>query len=225
MATTVQNIYRKYDIMPTLQLHMLRVAAVAKEICTHYNGPPVDMTSIVAACLVHDMGNILKFQLTRFPDFLEPKGLTYWENAQEKFREQYGSNESVATELIIEEIGVSKRVKELVAVIGFKHGQANIDSNDFEKKICDYADTRVDPHGIVSLDNRLKDLEKRYSSKHPTEEEKIQSSNYSSMLHAMESQIFAHCSIKPDQITNGSVDDTISSLRFFVVPLKEKQAE
>ncbi len=222
---TVQNIYRKYDIMPTLQQHMLRVAAVAKSICDHFDGPPVDMTSIVAACLLHDMGNILKFQLTRFPDFLEPKGLTYWENIQEKFGERYGKDEHVATELIIEEIGVSKRVKELVDAIGFYNSEANLVTSDFEKKICEYADMRVDPHGVVLLEDRLKDLEKRYIKQYPSADDAVKRKKYQENIKQMESQIFTHCSIEPDQITNDSVDDTISSLRFFVVPLKEKQAE
>lgn len=222
---TIAHLYRTYDIMPTLQQHMFRVAAVAKYMCTHFNGPPIDTTLIVAACLLHDMGNILKFDLTRFPDFLEPKGLMYWEKVQDKFRERYGANEHVATELILEEIGVVSRVKELVQSIGFFQAQSNVENSDFEKKMCDYADTRVDPHGIVSLEDRLKDLHRRYIKLFPSQDDLKRRDHFAELMYQLEGQVFAHCTARPEEITNEALNGTITSLAHFVVPLKEELAE
>lgn len=202
---------------------MLRVGAVAKTICEHFKGEPIDMTSVVAACLLHDMGNIIKFDLTRFPSFLEPKGLVYWENVQEKYKERYGTQEHIATELILEEIGVTDRVRELVQTIDFYKAEENAGTDDFEKKICDYADNRVDPNGIVSLDERLLDLQKRYGKKYPGSENEQRRELYGKYLHQIEDQIFAHCNISPESITNESVNGTITSLINCVVPLKGKQ--
>ncbi len=54
------QIYSQYKIMPTLQQHQLRVAGVAKQICDSIS-EPIDKEVVVDVCLVHDMGNIIKF--------------------------------------------------------------------------------------------------------------------------------------------------------------------
>jgi 5'-deoxynucleotidase YfbR-like HD superfamily hydrolase len=57
--------------MRNLQLHQLRVAAVGQIICESI--PDFDETEeVVTTCLLHDMGNIIKFDLNYFPEFLEP---------------------------------------------------------------------------------------------------------------------------------------------------------
>jgi len=62
--------------MPSLQLHMFRVAGVASVICENFKQPElINQDDIVSACLLHDMGNIIKFNLSLFPQFLEPEGL------------------------------------------------------------------------------------------------------------------------------------------------------
>jgi len=74
---TIQQIYDHYDIMPSLQLHMLRVTAVAAMIVESFN-QPLDKNNIIKACLLHDMGNIVKFDFNymkeSMPQFLEPPG-------------------------------------------------------------------------------------------------------------------------------------------------------
>lgn len=72
MAETISQIYDRYQVLPALQLHMLRVAAVAQLICSsHHRALPTD--HIISCCLLHDIGNILKFDLTYYPEFLEPE--------------------------------------------------------------------------------------------------------------------------------------------------------
>jgi len=75
------QVYAKYQIMPELARHQLRVAGVAQTIVQACQ-ERLDEDSIVTACLLHDMGNILKFDLTRFPEFLQPEGLDYWQQVQ-----------------------------------------------------------------------------------------------------------------------------------------------
>ena len=85
---TVQQIYNEYRLMPTLQLHQLRVAGVAKIIADSFNGE-IDKESIVLACLFHDMGNIIKFDLKNFPEYNQPEGIEYWQKVQSEFLEKY----------------------------------------------------------------------------------------------------------------------------------------
>jgi len=60
----ILKIYEKYKILPALQQHMFRVASVAKMIAEHMV-IDVDIDCITKAALLHDMGNILKFNLSQ----------------------------------------------------------------------------------------------------------------------------------------------------------------
>ena len=84
MRMNISEIYEKYQIMPQLQNHMYRVAGVASVICNNFS-KPVDKNSVVSACLLHDMGNIIKSDLNLFPEYLNEKGLSYWKNLKKEF--------------------------------------------------------------------------------------------------------------------------------------------
>ena len=104
----ILQIYKKYQIMPQLAEHQLTVAAVAEELLNHLSFPPkadpppaeiLDRHDVVAACLLHDMGNIVKFDLTKTPDlhpglFLKPKDRIFWESVKQEFIERRSSNSS-----------------------------------------------------------------------------------------------------------------------------------
>ena len=96
---TPREIYAQYKIMPSLQLHQLRMAAVAK--LTFCNCKKlVNERDVILACLFHDMGNILKFDLTKFPEFTQPEGIEYWESVKDEYRKKYGTDQHVATEAV-----------------------------------------------------------------------------------------------------------------------------
>lgn len=204
--------------MPALQQHMLRVASVALLICRNLKQLPVDMSTVVAACLLHDMGNILKFDLTRFPEFLEPQGLSHWEKVRDEFKERYGSNEFIATELIAQELRVVSRVKELISSIGFSNMKSNFLGEDVDRKICAYSDMRVDPFGVVSLTDRIADLRKRYESKHPGAEAELQRQEFFTYAQMVEKQLLSQSDLEASDITNDQINGTINSLKSFVVP-------
>lgn len=196
----IGEVYSDYYIMPQLQDHMYRVASVASVICDNLQ-ITVDKNSIITTCLIHDLGNIIKFDLNKFPEFNEPNGIIYWENVKKNFVEKYGNDVHKATLEIAMEIGSSLRVLEILNSIGFSKAVSVYDSNELEKMICIYADMRVDPKGIVSLRDRLSDMQSRYGNnvdaKKGTELQDIYLALYS-----MEEKIFAQCNIKPSDITN-----------------------
>lgn len=208
----ISKIYKNYQIMPFLQLHMLRVTAVAKLIAQNMK-IPVDETSITCTCLLHDMGNIIKFNLSLFPQALEPEGYAYWKDVQNKYKSKYGNDEHSATYKIAAEIGVSQRVNDLLHKIGFSRSEEIYVSNDFDLKICAYADNRVSPQGIISLDQRLADGQKRFMVNKPNTFDlkffqKMQ--NFSKLV---EAQIFEKCKIKPEAISDASVNPLLAQLR------------
>lgn len=209
---TPREIYEAYKILPNLQLHQLRVAAVGKLVCDNFK-ESLQANDIILACLFHDMGNILKFDLTYFPDALEPQGLTYWEGVKEEYRKKYGADQHEASQIIAREIGLSERVVHLISLVSFSGLQQTLNESSFEPKIVEYADCRVAPRGVMSVRERFIDGRKRYLSRFHKKEEN--DAHYDALTEAgyeMEQQIFAECRIAPEDITDGAVESLIKEL-------------
>ena len=208
---TVQEVYDQYKIMPSLQLHQLRVGAVAKIITESFDGP-LDKDAVVVACVFHDMGNIIKSDLERFPDFLEPEGLEYWEGVKKEFVKKYGVDDHAATEKIAEELGLAPGVMFCLTNIGVSKATETERGDSFERKVCNYADMRVGPYGVLLLAERIADLRKRYAAKQhviatDAFEECVRS------LVSMKRQIFSKARITPEQINDEEIKNIIEELR------------
>jgi hypothetical protein len=193
---TIQEIYTQYHIPPALQMHMFRVAAVAEMIMDHWE-QFIDREAVVTALLLHDMGNIIKFNLDSLPELLEPQGKEYWQSIQDDFVQRYGNNEEVAHVAIVQELGVSENIVRLVAGIGFRTMCHSVADDNLAQKICNYADLRVYPHGVVSLAERLEDGRRRYNI--PVGDERWDLVVCAKQL---EEQIFQHCDIVPEDIND-----------------------
>ena len=203
--------------MPNLAEHQLRVAGVAMQICDALGDEmEVDRDSIVKACLLHDMGNIIKFRLDYFPEFLEPEGLDYWQKVQNEYIEKYGEDEHEATIKIIKELGLSYTINNLADQNRFSLLCKHRSINDLNLKIIHYADARVAPNSVCSYEERMNDAGKRYKNhKHSIFEEERQ--KLVSCGKEIEKQIFGKCKIKPEDITDKSVSTYIEKLKNFEI--------
>jgi predicted HD phosphohydrolase len=225
--STSREIYAHYRIMPALQLHQLRVAAVGKLICDNFSfggGPasggqkPINTHDVVLACLFHDMGNIIKSDLSQFPNFLEPQGREYWENVKKQFIEKYGSDTHTATVAMAHEIGLPRTVVAYIDGFGFSRLGATRASTSYEQKIAEYSDLRVSPHRICSMEERLAEAHARYLRVYdevaldnvPHARERIDELLREACL--VEQQIFAQTEIAPEDITDGSIAPIIEEL-------------
>jgi len=227
---TIQNIYSHYKIMPNLQMHQLRVAGVAHIICSSMIEKDVDTENIVVACLLHDMGNIIKFKLDVFPEFVKPEGLDYWKEIQQEYIRAYGADEHVATMSIVKGIiphvrdnpYEKQRIIKLIEVIGFSNAKENYETEDVGKKIAAYADMRVAPMQVTSLVGRLEDGRKRFSKIQKYEYEVFE--NLSKYLTKIEDQIFAKSAISPVDITEKAVQKIIPKCQqmFHIHPIDQK---
>ena len=56
------EIYKKYHLPENLQMHMLRVAACSNFIIDNWIGQEIDKELILRVSLLHDMGNMSKYQ-------------------------------------------------------------------------------------------------------------------------------------------------------------------
>ncbi len=208
------DIYEKYQNMPQQAEHHFKVAAVAGIILDNltpaFSQP--EKEEIITACLLHDLGNIVKFDFrySLFPEIVAEKGLAFWEKVKESIKIKYGFTSHAATHSMLMELGVGERILELVDAVGFDEAKDNAESQDFGKKICAYSDMRVLPRGVGSLEERIVDLRIRYKN------HKEGASNrevFEEALREIEKQIFARCKIKPEEITEESIKSLADILR------------
>jgi hypothetical protein len=202
--------------MPSLQLHQLRVAAVGKLICENFN-ETLKMNDVILACLFHDMGNILKFDLTVFPESVQPEGLSHWEAVKVEYRNKYGTDQHAASIAIAREIGLSNPVIECIDLIAFSKAAEVLAGDSYEAKICEYSDSRVGPLGVMPLEERLRDGRKRYLNRADGFQHDMAKSSASfeagvQLERKLEQQIFAHAAIKPEDITSAAVVPIVEEL-------------
>lgn len=215
--------------MPCLVTHQIKVAGVAKLICDNFQ-TDLDTETIILACLLHDMGNIVKFKLGYFPEFTEPEGLEYWQEVQDEFIKKYGKDEHYATDMINKEISIDQKVIDLVNSINFKSAKENMLSDNFAVKICAYADMRVTPMGVVTLNERFLDIKNRYQveeakkstlinskSDYSFDPQKESSDLFEMYLTEIEKQIFEKCIIKPEYINDKAVTENVELLKKYKV--------
>ena len=210
----IQDIYEVYKIMPNLALHQKRVAAVAK---TLTDALQIESTHVISACLLHDMGNMLKFRLQDFPEFLEPQGLEYWRQVQEQMFARYGRDEHAATIAIAEELAVSSQTMNCLRSVGFSRSIENL-SAPLAHQICAYADMRVGPYGVISLTERFEDGRKRYA--HRTDRKLLEQERIEALYQAaydIENNIFSSLRIRPSDITDSTIQQTISELSTYII--------
>lgn len=207
----ITEIYKKYKIPPQLQIHQLRVAAVAKHICDNLS-IPVDTNEVVSADLLHDMGNIIKFDLTLFPQFLEPEGLEYWQTVKKTFMEEYGSDEHIATKKIAEEITDVIRVHDILRQIGASRLDFVNSSDEIEFKIANYADDRVSINGVITYVELIKERKMRNS--------KITDEYFKQLISKIginEKNIQKVCKINLDEIDDKTISGIIEELKEYEI--------
>jgi hypothetical protein len=211
----ITEIYKEYKIMPLLAIHQIRVAAVASMICDSLD-ISVEKDDIVKACILHDMGNIVKFNLNRFPKHNEPEGIEYWLKVQEEFILKYGSDDHKANLAVAREMGVSPRIYDLIDCIdsGVASAEKIVAGDDYGIKICAYVDNRVSPHGVVSVEHHSLDAKDRYKG-HLHEFSEESRLSFVEKINIIENQIFTHSNIEPEDINDESVAPIIEKLKNF----------
>lgn len=211
----IVDIYKEYKIMPNLVMHQMRVAAVAMQIIESMD-IEVDKEIIVKACLLHDMGNIIKFKLDHFPEQNEPAGIDYWQSVKDEYIIKYGEKEHIANFKIAKELGVSDYILDLINCVDSSIVEILAMNNDFNKKICMYADGRVTPHGVVSIEERSMEAKERYKY-HPNTFDEESRLHFNKNLYLMENQIFSHSKIRPEDINDESIKDYLEKLKDYSI--------
>ena len=167
MVMQINQIYAKYQIMPQLATHMLRVGGVGKLILDGWSGE-IDQDLVLRSLLLHDMGNMAKFDLSDAGQqklrSVGPVDLPLWRERQESFWHTYGRDAHEATIAILRELGQTDVITVLEEDhIGYADGDAALLlKQGWPAKIVGYADIRVVPNGVVPMKERIADIHRRY---------------------------------------------------------------
>lgn len=159
----IKDAYARYEIMPNLEEHMLRVTGVGYLVAESWTGSSIDSELVVKTGLLHDMGNIVKFDLSEeTANKFMVKNVKYWRKVQEKYIQKYGTAADEATYAILKEMN-------LVSALEIIEEETKMYGSGWESKnlrpesvVLMYADMRVIPSGVTSIEQRSRDLSNRY---------------------------------------------------------------
>jgi len=202
---TTQEIYRKLDTPQNLVSHMVTVAGLVSLIKQNWTGPIVSWDDAITAALLHDVGNVVKFDLENFPALLgsELPRIDYWRKKQRELTATYGADDHIVTDGMLEDLGVSKRIRQIISTKSFGNAVQVSDSSDYEAKILLYCDLRVLPDHIGTIQERIEDIAmrlKKYSKR-------ADFSQLADGVYQIESQIKAFCSARFDEVTQRTLLD------------------
>lgn len=201
------EIYNKYYLPESLQMHMLRVAACSNLIIDNWNGPEINKEAIIRVCLLHDMGNIVKI----------PEGFSKDENfikIRQKYLDKYGTNDHEINLEIGKNEGLSNIEIEILDGKRSIKNEETLNSNSYERKICAYCDQRVALDGVLGIRERLEDAKARYKDKLLSVWSNGEKANHLIECSlGIERQIFQYCSLKPEDINDKTIEIYIEKLK------------
>ena len=153
--SSISAIYDRFLVTRNLRRHMFRVASVAEMVCDNWKGAPLDKDDVVAACLLHDIGNIVKFDFSKESTIKmlgeDGKSIAFWQKVKDDIVARYGKVDNEVNHNMVAELGIDARVLFLVDHMGgiFENKKRG---DDRELMVCSYADFRVEPMGIFKRD-------------------------------------------------------------------------
>jgi hypothetical protein len=158
----IKKIFENFQIPPGLQIHMYTVTGVGKYICDNWIGEEIDKHSVISALLIHDLGNLIKIDLSPNNKIYDKELIKpIWKDIKQELIDKYGSNAHHAT------VKMTKEITDDQKIIGLINSMDSADleitsQKSWEEQICEYADMRVAINGVTTLENRLDDIFNRY---------------------------------------------------------------
>ena len=159
----IRQAYDRFCVPPNLETHMRTVAHVVRTIRDHWIGETIDWDFIILAALLHDIGNIVKFDFESHPEFMgdEAVNIEHWKSVQQDIIARYGKDDHLTSGAMLREISVSPELLSIIQNKSFSNAVDVAQGNDWNAKILLYADMRVMPQGVATLEERLADIRRR----------------------------------------------------------------
>lgn len=237
--TSIAQIYQHYFIPDNLATHMFQTAALGKIIIENWKHSTnqldnsrslIDQELTITTLLVHDLGNLVKFNLKKpvkyqckeHKKLFEGDNLKFWQTKQQEMIDRYSPDASLANLQILKELNLIKSAQ-LLKNHTFEHiNQLILKAGHWQEKIISYCDLRFTPKGLSSVTNRIKDLQTRYQTSDLTWKNKdLVKQRLNSSL-TLEQQINSQTKIDITQVTTAEIDNHIEQLQSYPIRLNEK---
>jgi hypothetical protein len=191
---------------------MYRVAAVGMTVTDFIkDNIPLDTDILAKTLLLHDMANIIKFSFDGKVSIEED--IEYLKQVQQDFISKYGNEEHIATQTIAKELHVPEKVIDILQNTGSSKIHLTIESDDWYRKVCSYADFRVAPYGIVTVTERFDDVIKRYEGREHVLADIQKTEEKRNNCLILEKQIQEKSAYALDEITDSKIKSLLSQLR------------
>jgi HD superfamily phosphodiesterase len=187
---------------------MYRVAAIGQYIADHLQPDvKVDKDLITKVNLLHDAGNLTKYDFRpgKLLD-IDTADIPYWQQVQKEFVHTYGADEHQATETIAKEMGVSGEALELLHQTGIAKIEYAVNIENWNAKIVRMSDERISPHGVVSIEDRYRDIFARYEGRVHELANKQELLKRKQLVLTLANQIQDKCTIDLQKISNADIE-------------------
>jgi hypothetical protein len=215
VSMIITEIYKNYQIPQNLQMHMLRVAAVGNLIIDNWHGSSIDTQSIITTLLLHDLGNLIKFDLDNPTAPLE--NVEDLKLLQQEMKQKYNNDEHMATTAMAHEIGVNDYVMYLLNNRGSSHLDTVLTSTDWNLKLASYPDFRIDPYGVVTAEERFEEVIKRYSGRDHVLADIEKTKEKEKKVLLLEKQIQPYITYDLPSLKNNDIQNYIEKLKTYSI--------
>lgn len=158
---TIKELYAVAKVPPNLARHMLETATVGDAVLSRWIGSPIRSDALRKSLLVHDLGNLVKFQRPFLGEWSSSQ--EYWMTVQDALRSRFGLSAYDATLGLIREMSIDAEVTHLVEELcRLQQNEIPLGEVSWEVRIAEYADLCVSPAGIVGTQARIADIKERY---------------------------------------------------------------
>jgi hypothetical protein len=202
----ISGIYRRFPVPENLVFHLRTVAGVGSFVADNWIGPAINKNDLVAYLLLHDLGNIAKMTLSD-TSLLTPhdaRNIDYWKKMQAEVHQKYGRDDHQVTLSMIRELDLPLRVLSLLDHDDWRKLDVIAASDDWEQKIGKYADYRTGPFGVITLNERLADLAKRYEGR-LNPEDVLNLKKFNVAVRDIETQVAKNLRIPVEDITDTAI--------------------
>lgn len=215
---TIKDIYEHYHVPPNLALHMYRVAALGAYLAESLTDPmKVRRDFLITGCLLHDIGNIVKFDMGHVHDAFIQDHIEYYKQVQKEVFNRYGSDENMATVHIAQEVIKDKELLSLLGMTGLAKIQFAHETDDMTVKLFRYADERISPDGVVTVEERYDDIAKRYAGRdHPLNNAQYLKQR-KKLVKEIEEQIQSQCTIDLQKVSDIDIEQYIEMLHDYKI--------
>lgn len=221
---TTSEIFERYQLPELLQIHLWRTASLMEYLLKQWRGPKLNHQLLIETMLLHDLGNLVKFDLTNTAPImlLPPPELEKYRSLQAIWHQKYGTQVDAVTVQLINELKLvnGPAIRQIILTHSDSTLPTTVTNQDWSQKLCDYADFRIAPHGLVTLQERFADLAKRYAGRTNDWNTTAKVSAKLALFQSIETQLQAHLAVGLNAITTSDLEPLSrwKMYRFAVLP-------